>query len=225
VSTASTLNERIAVIGLGYVGLPVALAFARKVPGTVGFDVNTRRIEDLRRFVDKNGEESEASLREANLEVTADTARLADFFIVAVPTPIDAQKRPDLTPLVRASETVGKAIAGCAPGAVVVFESTVYPGVTEEVCGPILEKVSGLRSAASTSSSATPRAHQPRRQGAHAREDHEGGRGRETPPSLERVAAAYAPSSRPACTAPRRSWWPRPRRSSRTPSATSTSRS
>jgi UDP-N-acetyl-D-galactosamine dehydrogenase len=147
VSTASTWNERIAVIGLGYVGLPVALAFARKVPGTVGFDVNTRRVDDLRRFVDKNGEESEASLREAKLEVTADTARLADrtFFIVAVPTPIDAQKRPDLTPLVKASETVGKAIAGCAPGVVVVFESTVYPGVTEEVCGPVIEKVSGKK--------------------------------------------------------------------------------
>lgn len=147
-STAvSTLNEKIAVIGLGYVGLPVALAFARKVPGTVGFDVNLRRIDELGRFVDKNGEESEASLRGAGLTVTADTARLADrtFFIVAVPTPIDEHRRPDLTPLVKASETVGRAIAGCAPGVVVVFESTVYPGVTEEVCGPVIEKVSGKK--------------------------------------------------------------------------------
>ena len=146
-TTKPAQHEKIAVIGLGYVGLPVAMAFARKVKGTVGFDVNTRRIEELQRFVDKNGEESEAALREAGLTVTADVEALADrtFFIVAVPTPIDINKRPDLTPLVKASETVGKAIKGAAPGAVVVFESTVYPGVTEEVCGPVIEKVSGKK--------------------------------------------------------------------------------
>jgi UDP-N-acetyl-D-galactosamine dehydrogenase len=117
------------------------------VPGTIGFDVNTRRVDELRRHVDKNGEESEACLRSAGLDVTADPAHLADrtFFVVAVPTPIDAHKRPDLTPLVRASETVGAAIAGCAPGVVVVFESTVYPGVTEEVCGPVIERRSGKK--------------------------------------------------------------------------------
>ena len=143
----TTIREHVAVIGLGYVGLPVALAFARRIPGTVGFDVNTRRIEELRRFVDKNGEESEVSLKEAGLTVTADVGRLSDrtFFIVAVPTPIDEHKRPDLTPLVKASETVGRAIANSAPGVVVVFESTVYPGVTEEVCGPVIERVSGKK--------------------------------------------------------------------------------
>jgi UDP-N-acetyl-D-galactosamine dehydrogenase len=144
----STLkHERVAVIGLGYVGLPVALAFARAMKGTVGFDVNAQRIADLKRFVDKNGEESEASLKGAGLVVTDSTDALADrtFFIVAVPTPIDDYKRPDLTPLLKASETVGRALKGAAPGAVVVFESTVYPGVTEEVCGPVIERVSGKK--------------------------------------------------------------------------------
>ena len=133
------------MLGLGYVGLPVALAFARKIAGTVGFDVNARRVAELKTGVDKNGEESVASVLSAGLEVTDDVARLADrtFFIVAVPTPIDETKRPDLTPLVRASETVGLALKNTSPGAIVVFESTVYPGVTEEVCGPVIERVSG----------------------------------------------------------------------------------
>ncbi len=139
--------ERIAVVGLGYVGLPVALAFARKVPGTIGFDVNSRRIAELQAGVDRNGEESKASLTNTQLEVTDDVERLADrtFFIVAVPTPIDESKRPDLTSLVRASETVGEALKRTRPGAVVVFESTVYPGVTEEVCGPVIERASGKK--------------------------------------------------------------------------------
>ncbi len=190
---ASTLNERVAVIGLGYVGLPVALAFARQVPGTVGFDVNTRRIEDLRRFVDKNGEESEESLREANLEVTADTSRLADrtFFIVAVPTPIDAQKRPDLTPLVKASETVGKAIAGCAPGVVVVFESTVYPGVTEEVCGPVIERISGKKRGVDFFLGYSPERINPGDK-EHTLEKITKVVSGESPAVLERVAAAYS---------------------------------
>ena len=139
--------ERVVVIGLGYVGLPVALAFARKLPGTVGFDVNVRRVDDLKRFVDRNGEESIESIRGANLTVTDDVAHLADrtFFIVAVPTPIDGHRRPDLTPLIKASETVGKAIKNARPGVVVVFESTVYPGVTEDVCGPVIERHSGKK--------------------------------------------------------------------------------
>ena len=147
VSSASPLNERIVVLGLGYVGLPVALAFARAVSGTIGFDVNLRRVEEIRSFVDKNGEETMESIREAHLEVTADVERLADrtFFIVAVPTPIDSLRRPDLTPLIKASETVGHAIKNAPAGVVVVFESTVYPGVTEEVCGPVIERVSGKK--------------------------------------------------------------------------------
>jgi UDP-N-acetyl-D-galactosamine dehydrogenase len=138
------MQERIAVIGLGYVGLPVALAFARKFPGAIGFDVNKEKVDELRRGHDRNQEVSEAELEGSSLTITSDISDLAavTFFVVAVPTPVDHNNVPDLTPVVRASETVGKALA---KGAVVVFESTVYPGVTEEVCGPILAKVSGLQ--------------------------------------------------------------------------------
>jgi UDP-N-acetyl-D-galactosamine dehydrogenase len=137
------MQERIAVIGLGYVGLPVALAFARKFPGAIGFDVNKEKVDELRRGFDRNQEVPEAELKASPLSITSDIADLAGvtFFVVAVPTPVDHNNVPDLTPVVRASETVGKALG---KGAVVVFESTVYPGVTEEVCGPILAKVSGL---------------------------------------------------------------------------------
>jgi len=137
------LKERIAVMGLGYVGLPVALAFAREFPGTIGFDVNHEKIAELRRGHDRNLEVSKADLEASSLTITNDIADLvgATFFVVAVPTPVDGQNVPDLTPVVRASETVGKVLR---KGAVVVYESTVYPGVTEEVCGPILAKVSGL---------------------------------------------------------------------------------
>jgi UDP-N-acetyl-D-glucosamine/UDP-N-acetyl-D-galactosamine dehydrogenase len=136
-------EEKIAVIGLGYVGLPVALAFARKFP-TVGFDINTRRVDLLSRGRDDTGEVSEEELRASRLRLTTsiDDLRGVTFFIVAVPTPIDSNYRPDLRPLVSASETVGKVLE---KGAVVVFESTVYPGVTEEVCAPVLERVSKLK--------------------------------------------------------------------------------
>jgi UDP-N-acetyl-D-galactosamine dehydrogenase len=140
------MQEKVAVLGLGYVGLPVALAFARKLPGTIGFDVNRRRVDELRRLFDRNGETSAAELQDAGLVVTDELDKLVDvsLFIVAVPTPVDETRRPDLSPLVRASETVGKALAGSRRrDVVVVFESTVYPGVTEEVCGPVIAKVSG----------------------------------------------------------------------------------
>src|SRR5258708_3019182 len=137
------MQERIAVIGLGYVGLPVAMAFARKFPGTIGFDVNKAKVDELRRGHDRNQEHTEAELEASSLTMTSDLADLkgVTFFVVAVPTPVDNNNVPDLTPVVRASETVGKALS---KGAVVVFESTVYPGVTEDICGPILAKVSGL---------------------------------------------------------------------------------
>jgi UDP-N-acetyl-D-galactosamine dehydrogenase len=137
------LQERIAVIGLGYVGLPVALAFARKNPGTIGFDVNREKVDELRRGHDRNQEVSKETLGGSSLKITSELGDLkgVTFFVVAVPTPVDENNVPDLTPVVKASETVGKALG---KGAVVVFESTVYPGVTEEVCGPILAKVSGL---------------------------------------------------------------------------------
>jgi UDP-N-acetyl-D-galactosamine dehydrogenase len=140
------MNERFAVIGLGYVGLPVALAFARKFPGTVGFDIHRDKVDELKRGFDRNREQPEAVLNATTLRMTSDPADLAGctFFVVAVPTPVDGNNVPDLTPVERASETVGRALRA---GAVVVYESTVYPGVTEEVCAPILERASGLRRA------------------------------------------------------------------------------
>jgi UDP-N-acetyl-D-glucosamine/UDP-N-acetyl-D-galactosamine dehydrogenase len=139
-----TESERIAVLGLGYVGLPVALAFAGKFPGTVGFDIDREKVDELRRGFDRNGEQPRDRLAATSLQMTSDPGDLegCTFFVVAVPTPVDANNVPDLTPVERASETVGRALGR---GAVVVFESTVYPGVTEDVCGPILEKASGLR--------------------------------------------------------------------------------
>jgi UDP-N-acetyl-D-galactosamine dehydrogenase len=137
------MGERIAVIGLGYVGLPVALAFARKFANTVGFDVNEARVASLRSGVDATREVSAVALTNSTLEITADPKALrgATFFVVAVPTPIDAEHRPDLTLVLKASASVGAALS---PGGVVVYESTVYPGITEDVCGPALESASGL---------------------------------------------------------------------------------
>jgi UDP-N-acetyl-D-galactosamine dehydrogenase len=137
------MQEKIAVIGLGYVGLPVALAFARKFPGSIGFDVNKEKVDELRRGFDRNQEVSKTELEGSSLTITSDLADLkgVTFFVVAVPTPVDHNNVPDLTPVVKASETVGKALG---KGAVVVYESTVYPGVTEDVCVPILSKLSGL---------------------------------------------------------------------------------
>jgi UDP-N-acetyl-D-galactosamine dehydrogenase len=138
------MQERIAIIGLGYVGLPVAMALAKKFPGAVGFDVQPARVRALQRGEDATGEVSSDELRTTSLRFTSDPADLegATFFVVAVPTPVDGNNRPDLGPLRKASETVGKVLG---KGAVVVFESTVYPGVTEDVCGPVLEATSGLR--------------------------------------------------------------------------------
>jgi UDP-N-acetyl-D-glucosamine/UDP-N-acetyl-D-galactosamine dehydrogenase len=135
--------EKFAILGLGYVGLPVALAFAKKHSGTIGFDVDTSKVEELRNGYDRNGEVSEDELRRTSLRVTSEIAELsaATFFVVAVPTPVDVHHVPDLGPVVRASETVGKVLK---KGDVVVYESTVYPGVTEHICGPVLAKVSGL---------------------------------------------------------------------------------
>jgi UDP-N-acetyl-D-glucosamine/UDP-N-acetyl-D-galactosamine dehydrogenase len=138
------MKEKIAVVGLGYVGLPVAVAFARVFSNTVGFDVSIGRVEELRRGVDRNHELTPAVLKECGLQVTSEVAALqgATFFVVAVPTPVDTNNVPDLTPVIKASETVGRALTH---GSVVVYESTVYPGVTEEIAGPILARVSGLK--------------------------------------------------------------------------------
>ncbi|MGB9341500.1 MAG: nucleotide sugar dehydrogenase [Polyangiales bacterium] len=138
------MTERIAVVGLGYVGLPVALAFARKFKDTVGFDVSEPRVTALAKQHDWTGEVTSAELAQSSLKLSCDPADLrgCTFFVVAVPTPIDSDRRPDLGPLRSATRIVGSALA---PGAVVVYESTVYPGVTEEQCGPLLAEASGLR--------------------------------------------------------------------------------
>jgi len=135
--------RRIAVIGLGYVGLPIAIHFGRK-QRVVGFDINARRVDELRHGVDRNRDVSNEDLRSADVDYTTDPSRLRgnDFLIVTVPTPVDQANRPDFGPLASASALVGKHLG---KGAIVVFESTVYPGATEEVCVPILERESGLR--------------------------------------------------------------------------------
>ena len=137
------MDRKIAVVGLGYVGLPLAVAFGKQTP-VIGFDIGRERIETLRNGRDHTGEVAGEDLRAARIEYTSDPAALrrADFIIVCVPTPVDEVKRPDLTCVRLASETVG---ANLRPGAIVVYESTVYPGVTEEFCVPILEKHSGLK--------------------------------------------------------------------------------
>jgi UDP-N-acetyl-D-galactosamine dehydrogenase len=136
------MNRSIAVVGLGYVGLPLAVAFGKRGK-IVGFDISERRIQELRRHWDRTNEVATEDLTQAKVGYTSDPAKLkaADFIIVAVPTPINKAKRPDLEPVESASRTVGQNLSR---GAIVVYESTVYPGVTEDICVPILEKESGL---------------------------------------------------------------------------------
>jgi len=137
-------DQVVAVVGLGYVGLPLAVEFGKKAR-TIGFDLSATKIANYKQFIDPTGEVSSEQLRAASqLEVTTDPAALAeaDYVVVAVPTPVDIAHNPDFTPLIGASTTVGKHMK---KGAIVVFESTVYPGATEEVCIPLLEKHSGLK--------------------------------------------------------------------------------
>jgi len=135
--------RKISVVGLGYVGLPVAVAFGKHGP-VIGFDINESRLQELRAGQDRTNEVTSDELAQTQIEFTSKTDVLAkaDFHIVAVPTPIDDAHQPDLTPVVKSSETVGKALK---KGDIVVYESTVYPGVTEDICVPILERVSGLK--------------------------------------------------------------------------------
>ena len=141
------MERGFAVVGLGYVGLPVALALARKFAPVIGFDISGRRIAALRQGRDTTGEVGAAALGDSTLRLTDDPEALAaaSFVIVTVPTPIDGERRPDLRPLSEACALIGPRLK---PGAVVVFESTVYPGLTREVCGPLLAKASGLRQGA-----------------------------------------------------------------------------
>ena len=137
-------NARIAIVGLGYVGLPLAVEFGKKFD-TLGFDISTQRIAELQSGQDRTLEITAIELALASrLRFTLDASALANcnVYIVTVPTPVDTDKRPDLSPLIKASQTVGMAIK---PGAVVIYESTVYPGATEEVCVPELERSSGLK--------------------------------------------------------------------------------
>lgn len=136
-------EEKLAVIGLGYVGLPIALAFARHIK-VVGFDINPKRVELMRQGIDPSNELPKEAFQNCDIEFTDDLSGLreARFFVVAVPTPVDEHNVPDLTPVLKASETIGKVIK---KGDFVVYESTVYPGCTEEDCLPVVEKVSGLK--------------------------------------------------------------------------------
>ncbi len=134
---------KLAVIGLGYVGLPIALEFARKI-SVIGFDINAKRVEMMKEGIDPSNELEKKDFEGCDIVFTnsLDTLREARFFIVAVPTPVDDHNVPDLTPVIKASETIGKVIK---KGDYVVFESTVYPGCTEEDCLPVIEKISGLK--------------------------------------------------------------------------------
>lgn len=136
-------ENKLAVIGLGYVGLPIALAFARKI-SVIGFDINAKRIDMMRQGIDPSNELESSDFEGCAIDFTndLDVLREAKFFVVAVPTPVDEHNVPDLTPVVKASETIGKVIK---QGDYVVFESTVYPGCTEEDCLPVIERISGLK--------------------------------------------------------------------------------
>lgn len=138
-------KKRIAIVGLGYVGLPLCIAFGRVFKGVLGFDINKKRIEELRSGKDFTLEVASKEIKKSFVEFTdnPESLKKAKIIIVAVPTPIDSHKMPDLIPLMKASEIVG---SNMSKGTIVVYESTVYPGVTEEICGTILERCSGFKS-------------------------------------------------------------------------------
>jgi UDP-N-acetyl-D-glucosamine/UDP-N-acetyl-D-galactosamine dehydrogenase len=137
------MREKVAVIGLGYVGLPIAVALSERLGNTIGFDISQRRVEAISEGIDATGEVEPARLVASGLRVTCEPDDLVGttFFVVTVPTPVDDARQPDLRPIESACRTIAPRLS---KGAVVVFESTVYPGVTEDFCGPILEQVSGL---------------------------------------------------------------------------------
>lgn len=137
-------EENLAIVGLGYVGLPIAVAFAKKGLNVIGFDLNKSKIELYKTGVDPTNEIGDDAVKNCNIEFTSDENRLKDarFFIIAVPTPVNTDHTPDLTPVTSASTIIGRNLS---KGSIVVYESTVYPGVTENVCLPILEKESGLK--------------------------------------------------------------------------------
>jgi UDP-N-acetyl-D-galactosamine dehydrogenase len=146
------MDSKIAIIGLGYVGLPLARLFATRYP-VIGFDINANRISELNSGIDSTLEIDEISLKNVLVNSSSESNGLfctnnledlkdCNYYIITVPTPVDKNNRPDLTPLYKSSETVGKVLK---KGDIVIYESTVYPGVTEEECIPVLEKISGLK--------------------------------------------------------------------------------
>ena len=137
-------QESIALVGLGYVGMPIAHAFAKKGLNVIGFDLNAAKIELYKSGIDPTMEVGDEEIKKTKIQFTANEMDLkkAKFIIVAVPTPVNTDHTPDLTPVIGASEIVGRNLT---PGSIVVYESTVYPGCTEDVCIPILEKQSGLK--------------------------------------------------------------------------------
>lgn len=143
INKMNTKDVKICVVGLGYVGLPLAVAFG-KTQKVYGFDINEERIKSLKQGLDTTNEVDEKDLSQADIEFSSDgdIIKRANFIVVAVPTPIDEQKKPDLTPLLSASKTVGQ---NMSKGSIVIYESTVYPGCTENDCVPVLEKESGLQ--------------------------------------------------------------------------------
>lgn len=145
-----TGEEKLALVGLGYVGMPLAVEFAKHVP-VIGFDINEKRVNEYANGIDATNEVGEA-IKNTTVEFTSDASRLKEskFLIVAVPTPVNPDNTPDLRPIEGASRTVGQNLT---PGSIVVFESTVYPGVTEDICIPIIER-SPVSSAARTGRSA-----------------------------------------------------------------------
>ena len=137
-------TESLSVIGLGYVGMPIAVAYAKKGINVIGFDVNSKKIELYKSGIDPTKEVGDEAIRTTKVRFTSDEKdlRQAKFHIIAVPTPINLDKTPNLYPVESASITVGRNLT---KGSIVVYESTVYPGVTEDICVPILEKESGLK--------------------------------------------------------------------------------
>lgn len=138
------MNELLSIIGLGYVGLPLTLALAKRFDSVIGMDIDEKRVQELNSGFDRTKEADEESLLNTTAVFTTNMSDLSSstFIIVTVPTPIDKEKRPDLSPVCSATRAIGKILK---PGMVIVYESTVYPGVTEEICGPILEEMSGLK--------------------------------------------------------------------------------
>lgn len=237
----STSDTPLAIIGLGYVGLPLAVEFGKQRP-VIGFDIDPERIAELRAGHDRTRETTPEELAAAcHLSCTDDleSLRQCRIFIVTVPTPVDDFKRPDLTPLIKASATVGKVLK---PGDLVIYESTVYPGCTEEDCVPVLEQHSGLSYRGGPQDlhwrpTAMTRARAPASTAATARSASIPAIASIVSPRSRRSPAAPPPrsppssmrsirrSSAPGPIEPAAFASPRPPRSSRTPSATSTSRS